>query len=465
MLTIVAFALMSLDLSARGAILWKQTEATLVRNDGIGKDILRGVLKPENNASSDTLYFKFRVSPLSNALTETTNSYLAGMVFYLGDEPHLGVGNARKSWGYSAFGVAGKGPDNDVQGEYNLNSATPELGKKFEYVGRGDNTIVFKVQYIPGQNARITAWLSPELALGATENNQQKSLVTQFEADATFDVIRLVHQGGGDGWQFSNIAVATSFEDLLEPKFWQRFWFRSSIVAGLFILVIFAARLSERRRFHRRIELLERERVIANERERIARDIHDELGAELAQIGLLADIGCRGEGRSTETDQDFARIAERARNVVATLDEIVWAVDPRNDNLSRLADYLCQMADECFDGSPLRLRKDVPTQFPAFPVRAEVRHDLTLATKEALANVLKHSGASEAWLRIAWNEPELVISVEDNGIGFDISMGERGNGLDNQRLRLERIGGVVEMGSTPGSGTRVTFRARLNHRN
>jgi signal transduction histidine kinase len=86
---------------------------------------------------------------------------------------------------------------------------------------------------------------------------------------------------------------------------------------------------------------------------------------------------------------------------------------------------------------------------------------LTLAVKEAFTNLLKHSGASEAWLKLSWNEPDLMICVEDNGRGFDSAIERRGNGLENQRTRLERNGGTVEMETAAGRGTRLIFRIRL----
>ena len=458
---IVTSSLLILAISTQAAILWSQPGTTLVRDNGVGEDILHGAIKPQDDTSSSTLYFKFQVDPFSDAASEVDAGYLAGLMLFEGRKEHLGVGNGLQAWGFSAFNISGKGPGNYIDGEFNLCSASPEAGRNYQYVRRGvRKTIVFKVQYVPGQDAHITVWLNPDLSLGATENNQATNIISRFEAKATFNEIHLVHRGGGGGWNFSDLAIATSFEDLLTPRFWQRGWFRAGVVGGLLLTVALTVRLLERRRSRRRIQLLERERAVATERERIARDIHDELGAALAQIGLLADVGCGGQGQVV-ADQNFARIAQRARSVVAALDEIVWAVDPRNDNLTRLADYLCHVADECFDDSPIRCRKEVPTQLPPFRIRAEVRHDLTLAVKEAFTNLLKHARASEAWLRLVWNEPELLVSVEDNGTGFDVSATERGNGLDNQRTRLERIGGTVEFKSQPGGGTRITFRIRL----
>jgi hypothetical protein len=162
--------------------------------------ILHGAIKPQDNSSSSTLYFKFRVDPISDAVSKSDAFYLAGLTLFADGAEHLAVGSGRISWGYSAFNASGKGPENTIEGEFALHSATPEAGRIFQYVRRGIRTIiVFKVQYVPGQNAHVTVWLNPDLSLGATENNQPTNITTRFEANATFNEIHLVHQGGGGG--------------------------------------------------------------------------------------------------------------------------------------------------------------------------------------------------------------------------------------------------------------------------
>lgn len=449
--------------SARSEILWSDSSTTLVHESLPEKVLPREEIGVRDTTASDTLYIRFDVDPLSDAATDASVRYLAGMVFYENGNERFGIGNGWRARGYSAFNTAEQGPENDTFGEFDLQSSHPEKGKSYEFVRRRTpRTIVVKIQYVPGEPARVTAWIDPDLSLGATEASQPLDIQTQFRADATFDEIRFRHQGGGDGWMFRDIAVATTFEDLLRPRFWQRRWFLGLTAGVVLVAVALSVQLLERRRARRRIQWLERERAVALERERIARDIHDELGAELAQIGLLADIGGDGATSPGEMNRNFARIARHTRGVVAALDEIVWAVNPRNDNLARLADYLCRIADEIFEESAIRCRKEVPTGLPEFPVSSETRHDLTLAVKEAFTNLLKHSGATEAWLRLRWAEPNLTICVEDNGRGFDISSAKRGNGLDNQRTRLERNGGTVEVKSVPGEGTRLIIRIRLD---
>jgi signal transduction histidine kinase len=221
-------------------------------------------------------------------------------------------------------------------------------------------------------------------------------------------------------------------------------------------------RTYERRKVRRELEELERRNAIERERTRIARDIHDDLGAGLAQIGLLADLGSSQAADAQQAETSFSKIGSRARAAVSALDEIVWAANPRNDNLPSLADYLCHLADECFEHGPLHCRKEVPTGLPLIPVGAELRHNLALAVKEALTNALKHSGAQSVWLRLKWEAPNLVVSVEDDGAGMKEPTGaELANGLRNQAARMKDIGGTVEIQSAPGRGTRVLFQVKL----
>lgn len=444
--------------AARATVLWSHPQEVLVRDNDRGEDILRRAIKPHDQNSGGTLYFRIKVDPISDTAAKWIGGFEAGFMLVEAGQERLGIGNASGAMAYSALNVP-----HAPKGFQDLNSAVPDPPFTYEYMRAGSpRFIVWKIEYVPGREARVTTWLSPELSVGATEFNQPTNILVQFETAATFDEFRLVHRGRGGGWKFSEMMVASSFEDLLIPRFWQQRWFFPVTSVVLLVAVAGTVRLFERRRARAQILQLEQERAVASERARIARDIHDEVGAELSQIGLLADLG--RETPPGGGNERFFQIAKRARHLVSVMDEIVWAVNPQNDNLTQLADYLCQMADECLSESPVRLLKEVPTQLPPVPVRAEVRHDLTLAVKESFANLLKHAHASEAKLQLAWNEPDLIITVLDNGQGFDPNVPSQGNGLSNQRVRLERIGGTLELITAPGGGTRTIFRISLASR-
>ena len=199
------------------AILWSDLGATLVHESGAGSDILGGAVKRDDTAG-DTLYFKFHIDPLSDVSTE---EYAAGFQLFDGDTERLAVGNALKAWAYSVYNAAQTGPSNRVFGDFDLQSMRPEsvaprVFLPYELPRRGiENTIVFKVQFVPGTEDRVTVWLNPDLAAGATEAGQPAGLTTAFTADATFDQIRLRHAGGGGGWTFSDMAIATAFDDFV----------------------------------------------------------------------------------------------------------------------------------------------------------------------------------------------------------------------------------------------------------
>jgi signal transduction histidine kinase len=142
--------------------------------------------------------------------------------------------------------------------------------------------------------------------------------------------------------------------------------------------------------------------------------------------------------------------------MVSSLDEIVWAVNPANDSLPNLANYLCHLAEEFFRATGMRCRLDVAQSLPGAILTSEVRHALYLVVREALNNIAKHSQATEAWLRIHYHEQEraLRIVIEDNGRGFSrIADDQSRNGLSNMQSRLKKLGGEFECDSQIGKGT------------
>ena len=140
------------------------------------------------------------------------------------------------------------------------------------------------------------------------------------------------------------------------------------------------------------------------------------------------------------------------------MDEVVWAINPRNDTLENCLTYLNEFAYDYLALAGVRCRWDMPLDLLHQSLSAEVRHHLYLCSKEALNNVVKHAGATEVWLRLELLAEGFRIVIEDNGKGFDMTAPlTRGNGLCNMRRRLEELGGKCQIDSAPGAGTRVTF--------
>jgi ligand-binding sensor domain-containing protein/signal transduction histidine kinase len=244
----------------------------------------------------------------------------------------------------------------------------------------------------------------------------------------------------------------------VQPYVWESTWFRLLAAVAALGLLAGAARLIERRRYKRRLALLETRHAVERERLRISQDMHDDIGSILTQVAQLSDLGQSEAGGQPASRSQFERIGAQARAAVQALDEIVWATNPKNDNLPRFAEYVCHFADEFFEDTAVRCWQEVPTDLPNVPLRADLRHNVFLAVKEAFSNVLKHSRATEVWLRLALSDSRVGLEIEDNGRGFDPQQtSSRSNGLGNMKNRLVECGGEAEILSQPGKGTKLHF--------
>lgn len=254
--------------------------------------------------------------------------------------------------------------------------------------------------------------------------------------------------------------AAFAFE--LAPHFWETRGF-PAVLAGAALLGGWGLHRLRLRLIRRRLAL-ENELGLARERERIARDMHDDVGAGLTQIGLLTERAARTG--ADELPPLLDRIAEASREAAQSMDEIVWAVNPRNDRLEHLANYVCQFAREYLEPTGLRCRLEVPALLPDLPVPSDVRHHLLMALKESLNNAVRHAAATEVTVELHWADGSLRLAVTDNGRGFAAEVPAHprpggGNGLANLRRRAEAIGGRCVIESRPGHGTRVELGLRL----
>jgi signal transduction histidine kinase len=228
------------------------------------------------------------------------------------------------------------------------------------------------------------------------------------------------------------------------------------VIAGLWITQLHRKveqRTQELGEQIRRRQNTEQSRAMERERARIAQDLHDELGAGLTEIGMLAALPADDDSAQTLT-----RIGERSRHMVTSLDEIVWAMNPRHDSLESLGSYLCLYADRFLRLAGITCRLRGTPQLPNQPVNPIHRHELFLAFKEALANVVHHSRASEVRLSLKLIGGRLRLSLSDNGTG--IISGPRhplSDGLAGMRERLENMGGRFSVSSIPGRGTTLRF--------
>ena len=448
--------------AARATVLWSDAGPVLVHENGAGTDLLHGAAK-HDDSSDGALYFKFHLNPLSDVSSE---AYSAAFQLFEGDTERLAVGNSLKAWAYSAFNTSDTGENNKVAGDVDLRSSHPEsygAGDvlRYELPRRGIQcTIIFKVQFVPDGDDLVTVWMNPDLSKGATEESQPENLTTHFKARASFDQIRLRHSGLGGGWTFSELAVATAFNDFIMPRFWQQLWFIALMAVILLAGVAGSVRVMEKKKFQFKLQQAEQERALERERARIAQDLHDDLGSLLTRISLLGGLLRADKDNPEQVETHAGKISQSADQTVRALEEIVWAVRPGSDTLQSLVDYIAHFANELFEDNPARCRLDLPAEVPALPLPPDVRHNIFLIVKEALTNVLKHAAAHEVQVSARVTGKKLALVITDDGRGFDFNAattnGER-NGLVNMRRRAEAVGGRLTITSAAGQGTRVEF--------
>jgi signal transduction histidine kinase/ligand-binding sensor domain-containing protein len=270
----------------------------------------------------------------------------------------------------------------------------------------------------------------------------------------------------GDG-VWDETGAALSFEVL--PFFWQTWAFRIAALALFTLCVISIVRyVSFRRLRHQMSELrrkFEQQEALHKERARIAKDIHDDVGANLTQIALLGELARQDEQASRSScraspdkaSERIEKISGAARQAVKSLDEIVWAVNPRNDTLAHLIDYTGQFALDYLRLAGIRCRLDFPEPTVQREISTDARHNLFLVVKEALHNIVKHAHATEVWLKLNASDGALRVVIEDNGCGFERAPHDAvADGLRNMRQRMTEIGGECRIESRPGAGTQVS---------
>jgi signal transduction histidine kinase len=203
---------------------------------------------------------------------------------------------------------------------------------------------------------------------------------------------------------------------------------------------------------------VEHQRAMEQERARIAQDLHDELGSGITEISMLVTVAGSASGADNGPGRHLEEIGDRARQMVTALDEIVWAMNPKHDSLMSLVSYSCLYADRLLKLANIACQLKGAVDLPDRAVSSVHRHEFFLAFKEALTNVIRHSGATEVRLGVRLIGNRLRLSIADNGKGLAAdAAGRDGDGLVNMRARLEKMGGRFEIASQPGRGTTVRF--------
>ena len=254
----------------------------------------------------------------------------------------------------------------------------------------------------------------------------------------------------------------TPFAFSLAPHLWQTWPFYGA--SGMLLALAGLAWHYQRVGVLRRIQRLEQQRTLQEERVRIAKDLHDDLGANLSGLALQLEV-LRAQSRSPDSLQNrLALIARNTRALVDNMREVIWAVNPRYDDLENLASFLGQYTENYLATAGLRCRLELPAARAVQPLDSQARHELFLVVKEALHNIVRHARASEVKLRVEHEEDELRLTIIDNGCGVSPEATRRpGHGLENMEKRVKGLNGSFCLAGQPTQGTRITVVIPLRH--
>jgi signal transduction histidine kinase len=332
--------------------------------------------------------------------------------------------------------------------------------------------VVAKYEWVEGEaNDVVTLWVNPE-KLGATEDAANKVFASAGR-DGVGAVGRLT-LSRGPNVNIDELRIGQSWAEVTPPQATsQNLLAMVGVLVGVLVVAGFWITILRRKVAERSAALeaqvrerqkAEQQRLMEQERARIAHDLHDELGADIAEISMLA-IRAQDDGGGGAGEQSCLRqMVDKSRQMVAKLEEIVWAMSPEHDSLGDLVSYFSFFADRFLSLANIKLAVDTSAAATNLAVDARVRHQLFLGFKEALTNVVKHSGANEVRLLVRVTDETLRVEVADNGGGLrtpDAASGAH-EGIASMRRRMEKLGGQFEIADAPGRGTTVKFLVPLN---
>ena len=259
-------------------------------------------------------------------------------------------------------------------------------------------------------------------------------------------------------WQ--EMPVRINLMPTLEPVkiyFWQTGWFQLVLVSISGVVILISLRLLAQLALHRKEQWL-----LQQERARIARDIHDDLGSRMTQLVLHGEVAQSELPVDSEIRSQIDRICEEARGILSTMDEILWAVNPKRDAFRDFTSFICGYAQEFFKPTRIQCLFDLTPSPSPLTLNLPSKRALLMVIKETFNNIVKHSGATEVLLRVNWQAQRLVVVVSDNGKGFDqTKLTTVRNGLVNMLQRMEELGGTFEITSQPGKGCRTELSLPL----
>lgn len=267
-----------------------------------------------------------------------------------------------------------------------------------------------------------------------------------------------VKGSNNDGvWNERGVTVSI----VIPPPYWKTWWFRGVLLAGIAGLLFLMYR-------YRVKKLLEIERIRAS----IATDLHDDIGSTLTEIALFSDVGIReirslvpGKpitgGEAEKVTTLLEEIGHTSRTLIDSMNDIVWAIDPKNDSFEYLLLRMKTHAARMMEAKGINYDIEIPAELSELELPLGFRRRFFLIFKEAINNIIKHAHPTKVMLTIKKERGSLIMTIMDNGLGFDPRAASQGNGLRNMEERAASLGGSLSIASAHEGGTTITLRATI----
>ncbi|MEW6130618.1 MAG: two-component regulator propeller domain-containing protein [Acidobacteriota bacterium] len=242
-----------------------------------------------------------------------------------------------------------------------------------------------------------------------------------------------------------------SFSFRILPALWQRWWFLTltALAVAAAVYALFRYRIAQ---------LLKVERL----RMRIASDLHDDIGSSLSQISIISEVvRAQLADNHPALSTPLSTIAQTSRELVDSMSDIVWAINPKRDNLQDLVQRMRRFASDTLTAQEIDFEFIAPDGLPEIKLDTDKRREIFLIFKESINNAVRHARCTEVFIELSLSQGHVHLDIKDNGKGFDVASATRGHGLFSMRQRAERINGRLQITSTTGLGTSISLQAPL----
>ena len=240
---------------------------------------------------------------------------------------------------------------------------------------------------------------------------------------------------------------------------WQQSWFKLTVLALVILTIIFAIRIYIRSRINKEKAILEKHFAIQKERERITTDLHDDIGATLSSMNIYSDIASTvWESKPQESRKMIEKITGTTKDLMGRMGDIIWSMQPADEGKYTLEAKLKNYCSELLSPKNILCDFVIDEKLTASISNPEARKNILLIVKEAINNIAKYSGATNAVISLQKEQEEIILSITDNGKGYEAGSIKFGNGLQNMLQRSKSLGGICDVIAVYGKGVSITCK-------